>query len=320
MKLIAGFLICLIPFFFSCSSGTTEERTGAAGEQKKQDSPDPEQLVQKWNLAHTTKDTALFSSLLADSVLFYHTLYDKASVLRKKAKLFGKYPDFKQELSGIRIDSSNARQLTCFFNKKVTIKNETKEYPSYLVLKNTGKAWLIVTEGDEITDRNLAKKSEKSSSEGKVEGDYNGDGKKEYAWLVAPEFPKSTEDNFGECTGNCECFIKFSDESIPPLKVDMCIGGVPVNEGDLNEDGADELGLLPDWWTSCWRAYFVYTFRNGEWKNAVPSISTYCAQWEDGVDVISKDPKKPGFAIIRYTELTEEADFKVKSRSVKVEK
>ena len=98
----------------------------------------------------------------------------------------------------------------------------------------------------------------------------------------------------------------FSNDKIPPIKLENCIGGTPVNEGDLNNDGADEIGILPEWWTSCWRDYHVYTFRNNEWKYVVAPFATHCNQWEEGVDAIKKDDSKQGYVIINYSYFTGE--------------
>src|ERR1700741_2385931 len=200
------FFILLI-IFFLCSCGNKPTEKSQSGDLPvKKEKILPEQLVQTWNNAHNQKDTAVFSSLFGDTVLFYQTSIDRNAVLKKKAKLFKKYPDFVQEITNLKTDTGNRNQLTCSFVKKVTIKNETKEYPSYLVFKDSGNGWLIIAESDEITDKNIAAKKNRESSagNGKTEGDYNGDGKKEYAWLEAPEFPEATDDNFGDCVGNCE--------------------------------------------------------------------------------------------------------------------
>ena len=112
--------------------------------------------------------------------------------------------------------------------------------------------------------------------------------------------------------------IVFSDKNIPPIKIESCIGGQPVNHGDLNGDGADEVGISPDWFTSCWRPYYVFSFRNNKWINAVEPFSTHCSQWENNVIPIEKDSAKKGYAIIRYTDLSDTTDFVVKEKSVLV--
>ena len=171
--------------------------------------------------------------------------------------------------------------------------------------------WKIVVENDKITDRNLAKRKGIKIPEDAVKGDFNGDGILDYAWLVAPKI-----DNDGmDCVGNCISYIKFSDPTIPMIKVNDCIGGIPDNLGDLNKDGTDEIGLLPWWFTSCWGSYYVWTLKNNKWRYAVEPFSTHCNQWDEGVTPIEIDLSKNGFVLIRYSELTDE-DIVTKTKSV----
>jgi hypothetical protein len=136
-----------------------------------------------------------------------------------------------------------------------------------------------------------------------TEGDFDGDGKKEFVWLVSPKINADGTD----CEGDCDCYLKFSNPSIPNVTVQQCIGGAPVNHGDLNNDGSDEIGLLRDWFSSCWSGYLVYTLEGGKWINAVETFSTHCNQWEAGVIPIEKDKANPGHAIIRYSESTDDS-------------
>lgn len=136
-----------------------------------------------------------------------------------------------------------------------------------------------------------------------TKGDFNGDGVAEYVWLVSPKLNTDGSD----CEGECDCYLKFSNPAIPNLKVQQCIGGIPVNHGDLNDDKSEDIGLLRDWFSSCWSGYLVYTFKNGAWINAVETFSTHCKQWEAGVIPIEKYKSNPGYAIIRYSETTEDS-------------
>lgn len=283
---------------------------------------DLKQLVVDWNEAHVTKDVDVFSNLFDRSVLFYGTPMDKDKCIKSKRFLFKKYPDFHQQIFGdIRVDSLFDGSVKCSFVKRVTVNRETKDYPSYLVFKKAGDDWKIITEGDLVTDEILAKKDAASIPEGAVEGDYDGDGKTEYVWLVAPKLPQEGgEDNFGACEGECECYLKFSNHKIPSVKIADCIGGTPVNEGDLNDDGADEIGLLPDWWTSCWRGYQVFTFRANNWKYAVKPFTTHCNQWDEkDFDPIKKDDSKKGYVIIQYADFSDEGPVTL-HKSIPVEK
>ncbi len=146
-----------------------------------------------------------------------------------------------------------------------------------------------------------------------IKGDFNGDGKAEYMWMIAPK--NNTEEI--ECEGSCDCYIAFSDSTIPKIKIESCIGGYPVNEGDLNKNKSDEIGLLPHWFTSCWRSYLVWTFKDGKWVNAVDPISTHCSQWEEGIEPIEIDKEQEGNVIVRYSQLTEDSMIVV-SKSVRI--
>jgi hypothetical protein len=148
-----------------------------------------------------------------------------------------------------------------------------------------------------------------------IKGDFNGDGKLDYMWLHTPKLTANEMD----CIGECNSFIKFSDPTIPSIKVTNCISGHPSNAGDLNKNRTDEIGLLPGWFTSCWRDYYVWTFKNGAWIKAVEPFSTHCNQWQDGIKPIEIDKKKQGNVIIRYSDHTGER-IVTKSKSIKIAK
>lgn len=148
-----------------------------------------------------------------------------------------------------------------------------------------------------------------------IRGDFNGDGKIDSMCLIPPKIVDAEKD----CLGSCTSYIKFSDPKIPSIKVENCIGGVPTNLGDLNQNGTDEIGLLPEWFSSYWSAYFVWTYINGKWVQAVPPFSTHTNQWNKGVKPIEVDKNKAGNVIIRYSELSGE-DIVNKSKSVKIKK
>jgi len=155
-----------------------------------------------------------------------------------------------------------------------------------------------------------------------VTGHFTQKNKVETVWLVAPQI---NADETGCVTqsklakqGDCIASLNFSDSSIPSIKVNDCIGGTPVNLGDLDNDGLDEIGLLPEWFTSCWRNYRVYTYKKGEWILAVDPFPTHCNQWEENLQPIIKDPAKKGNVIITYSAFEgNEIVFKKKSVGVK---
>lgn len=272
-------------------------------------------LVQQWNTAHDSKNVGQFETLFDDTVLFYGKPESKAKCISRKMALLKKFPDFKQTVGTLTIEKQTDGSVKCHFLKTVTFNGKNEDYPSYLIFKRYGTNWKIITESDLITDKNLAKKKTITLKipEDAVKGDFNGDGKPEYMWLETPQI----SDSEMECVGDCISFIRFSDTSIPSISISDCIDGNPTNKGDLNGNGTDEIGLLPVWFTSCWRSYYVWTLKNGKWIYAVKPFQTHCMQWENDVIPIETDKKRKGNVIIRYSVLTDD-DIVIKSESVKI--
>jgi len=271
-------------------------------------------LVNSWNKAHSAKGGAVLSALYSNSVLYYGKQKDKAECIKLKLSLFQKQPDFLQQIVGeISTERVSDNEVKCNFTKRVTVNRKTKDYPSYLQFKKIDGRWKIVIESDLVTDKNLAGQKKGRIPKEAVKGDFNGDGTPEYAWLVAPKI----KENEMKCIGDCNSYIKFSDTSIPDIKIENCIGGRPDNLGDLNNDRKDEIGLLPEWFTSCWKGYFVWTLKNNRWIYAVNPISTHCNQWEQGVKPIEIDLKHKGYVLIRYSEMTDN-DIVTKTKSVPI--
>lgn len=303
----------IILLLFSCNTNTNQNDKNAKDNQNSE--KELKILVQKWNDAHNNNDYEIFQQIFADSVNFYQMKLIGKSCADKKVSLLKKHPDFTQTIGKIDLEKINNTTYKANFTKTVKVIGNTHEYPSYLVIVKTKSGWKITEESDLITDENIAKMRLPKEA---IAGDFNADGAPEFMWLKAPDFPKDkSEDNFGECIGECTCYIEFSDKSIPSIKLESCIGGSPVNEGDLNDDGTDEIGILPNWWTSCWSAYYVFTLKNGKWENLVKPISTHCDQWDKDIEVISKTSQKPGYVTINYSELSDDG-IVVKTKQVKL--
>ena len=271
-------------------------------------------LVEAWNMANSERNWAALVPLYAEYVDFYGTRKEVVTVLDSKKSFFRKNPDFSQNIVGaIQIETLSSGEKKCSFVKRVKLKGKETEYPSYLVFANEGGSWKINTEGDDVTDANLAKQNRTAKSGESVEGDFNGDGVKETVWLVPPKIKEEE----GVCIGECISYLRFSNASLAEIAVTDCIGGVPDNLGDLNGDGSDEIGLLPYWFTSCWREYYVWTFIHGSWKYMVDPIVTHCNLWDEGTKPIVRDSNKFGHVIIHYSEF-QETDIVTRSKSVHI--
>lgn len=151
--------------------------------------------------------------------------------------------------------------------------------------------------------------AQKTTEDGLL-GDFDGNGTKEYAYT-------KVSDCSDECDGKCETTIYFSDKKIKPFIISPAKNGGLYNLGDLNGDGKEEIGFYPDWCTSCWHGFLVYTLDKAGWNTLVPSISTHCSQWEDGKFPIRKDPKKKGYVIITSS-IWKDDEIRINSESIKV--
>jgi hypothetical protein len=144
-----------------------------------------------------------------------------------------------------------------------------------------------------------------------IEGDFDGDGTPEYVWLVPPEVDSTGED----CVGNCVSYLTSSNPALRPYALKQSIGGELTKFSDLGPAHRDYLGILPQWFTSCWSSYYVLTYQQGAWRYAVPPFSTHCNQWENDVIPILRDSTRAGYVLIHYSEFANDS-ISTKTKSV----
>ena len=281
----------LMSIFFLAFVGCNENTDKKEDNQKE---ITPEEIVRLWNDAHNAKSEAAFDSLFTDVVDYYHEVLPKDKVISMKMSYFTENSEFTQHIvSPIRTIEIGTDEVKCSFTKRVTLNNRSIDYPSYLLLRLANKKWLIFSESDDLTDKNIAAADRKDNNYPKdaIRGDYDGDGTFEFMWLEAPELGEM----HGECLdGECTAYIRFNDKHIPSIPIHSAIGGELFNHGDLNGDGGDEIGVLRDWWQSVWRDYPVYGLRNFKWKSLI-DITVNLNDWEDEkYTPIKKHPTKKG--------------------------
>jgi hypothetical protein len=305
------------------------------------------ELISIWNEAHTNKDVDVLKTLY-DTIVYidlrcgpgigYHMQYTVDECIESKVECFEKYSDFSQRLEGeISIDSfmddvefvdneaiirskrpdsdfdalwiwfPNGKRVKdelvkINFTKAMTDGKKEEKIESYLIFRKDKGTWKIFAESDLMTDRLLAPRAEGPT----VAGDFNGDGIVDYMWLEMFEF-------------NGEGEIRFSGD-IPPLILDYVgLGGIPFNEGDLNDDGTDEIGFRPTPEMGVGKMHHVYTFKKNKW---VELLSVYIRQ-EHLAEVypVVKDSTRKGYVIINSSEWIDTDDYighVIKTESVKL--
>jgi hypothetical protein len=127
-----------------------------------------------------------------------------------------------------------------------------------------------------------------------ISGDFNGDGKMERAELY--------------CLLNGDAAgynLHFGDETVKPLDSSVIEYSAMymTNEGDLNGDGADDIGLFLHSGESYWGMYAVYTYSDGEWRELLSY--GHNPGWNDVPmqELVRKHPTMPHCVIIRELSL-----------------
>ena len=123
------------------------------------------QIANKWSLLHNEHDANNLSLLYANQVNYYQSTYTRDQIRASKEKLLNKYPEFRQEISNLSMEKSSDCYRISFDKKVWTDLNKApKTYPSYLEVKLVDGAWVIITEGDRVTDENLRKQNSQNGN------------------------------------------------------------------------------------------------------------------------------------------------------------
>ncbi|MCL5244481.1 hypothetical protein M4I21_01595 [Cellulophaga sp. 20_2_10] len=212
-------------------------------------------VLKIWNQNHNTKDLNSLANQYNTTVNYYGKEKSQEYIRNDKSTLFDQYKDFKQldiEISEVYKDLIN-NKIKISFLKKVTVNSIDKDYPSYLVFKKVANEWKIIEENDLVTSDINFKKEEINKAK-KIQGDFNGDGEKEYAWIVDPKRLLDSDYIFDESKleegelyllqdeyiGGTKAVIHFSNKNIWPITVNSSMSELSTL-GDLNNDGSDDI-------------------------------------------------------------------------------
>ena len=112
----------------------------------------------------------------------------------------------------------------------------------------------------------------------KIYGDFDGDGKRETAYLDYNNIDAYTD--YETHKDLYVTYIRFSKSSIPPIKVQDCVGGHLQNLGDLNGDKRDEIGLWFGWPTSFWHSYKSWMLKGRKWRQVTDPFTVHITLWD----------------------------------------
>jgi len=113
-----------------------------------------------------------------------------------------------------------------------------------------------------ITLLNLFSQGQTPTVGTSVQCDFDGDGKKEFATAVKT---KQGEGNPVDGGTADEYSITFSNDKFKPIAIGCCDARI-INEGDLNEDGKDDISIYQAPMNGTVYSITTYSFINGAWK------------------------------------------------------
>ena len=134
-----------------------------------------------------------------------------------------------------------------------------------------------------------------------IVGDFNGDGKREAAELYYKFTGEGGVDDDPTYTwGDDDYDVYFSDDAIKTLDASIIQWGAAnmTNEGDLNGDGADEIGLWIHGGYSMCGTYVVFTHSSDGWKKLVAIDHNPNWNTRDYQQLVRKHPKNPNWLIV----------------------
>lgn len=147
-------------------------------------------------------------------------------------------------------------------------------------------------------------------------GDYDGDGRTETVRVTSPsDFMDSNGNEFEE--SKLVVTIAFPSSELPKISIKESITVYLVNEGDLDGDGADELGVVPGRGYGIWSWYHLYTFKKGQWDQLIYPFRVHFDDLRDDFDFVKKHPKIAGSLIITHTVQDENANTSLETEVVK---
>lgn len=125
---------------------------------------------------------------------------------------------------------------------------------------------------------NFIAQTNRSKVGDQIQGDFNGDGKLEYAFRVQTT---KGQGNLAEGGIPDNYEIQFSDKTIKSIKVNCCWFKL-INEGDLDKDGTDEFSIIQAPENGCIGTVTTYTIKTKKSYKLFPSFTIFwCAELFD---------------------------------------
>jgi hypothetical protein len=130
----------------------------------------------------------------------------------------------------------------------------------------------------------ISKKSDRILVGTKIEGDFDGDGKDEFATVTQT---KKGEGNPVEDGTPDEYAIFFSNKNLKPIVIGCC-EALLINESDLNQDGKEDFSVYQAPMNGSVYEMATYSLKNSKWKQIIETFLIPTAHEELSNEALQK--------------------------------
>jgi hypothetical protein len=148
----------------------------------------------------------------------------------------------------------------------------------------------------------------------KIYGDFNGDGTFEYAFRV---LTKKGNDNPVDGGVPDEYEVHFSDNNIKPI-IGSFYWFILINEGDLDNDGSDEISVRQDPMNGCFGYVSTFTIKNNEVYEIINIFSFYSGSCDNSMSIDPQDLVEKDNGIVYYYDYDPNFEFTVNKSKKKI--
>lgn len=148
----------------------------------------------------------------------------------------------------------------------------------------------------------------------KIYGDFNGDGKSEYAYRLQTKkgYGNPVEDGVSD-----EYQIRFSDVSIKPI-IRNFNWFILINEGDLNNDGTDEISVRQDPINGCIGYVSTYTIKKNTPYILINDFTFYSGSCDDIISISPQDLIEKNNGYVYYYEYDANGKYSINKSGKKI--
>lgn len=139
----------------------------------------------------------------------------------------------------------------------------------------------------------------------KIYGDFNGDGNFEYAFrvLIKKGYGNPVENGTPD-----EYEIRFSDKKIKPIK-DNYSWFLLINEGDLDNDGSDEISVREEPLNGCTSFVKTFSIKRGKAQYLFEPFSFYSGSCDNKLSIDPQDLVENNKGVVYYYEYNPDGIF-----------